>query len=1173
MVLYGLQATLQEIVIGDNLTQDIDGLVAWAEKQGRLKDLVAAALSQKPGNPKLQALTQNGSSLEEWDALDTLYTTTPPCPYPGMVPFEEKDAPFFYGREKEIGELLARLQNERNEHFQLVVGPSGSGKSSLLASGVLPKLSTSSYWSPNYWHVISMRPGEHPNEELEKQLSGAPTAATVEARLNVSGAQRLLLVVDQLEELFAQANQLDQNAFIASIKNLCSLERVFVVAVMRADFYPDLMVSGLWDLAKKRRLEVVLLPRDKLRSAIVEPAASEGVAVELEPALVERLLNDAADEPGSLPMLQQTLRWLWPKMERRKLTLAAYDAMGQGGRSGLSVAIARIADATFAALEKEQQVIARRVFLHLVQFGEGRPDTRRQRSKAELRSQEDDPVLFDGTLTALVNSRLIVVGGAKEQGTEGTVDIAHDTLIRNWPTLQDWIAQSKVAVQTRDWLEEKAAEWKKFDYKSGLLDPGELVEAERWLASPASKTVGYSKLLSGLVSESRRQERLNAKRRIAIIVGLTLLALSTSIAASFAFNLNAIATSRLGDTLNAQATSTVRLGETLDAKSTAVAERDEAERLARLAHVGQLNTQSRAVLDHLPQQSLLLAIEALTTTMRAGKPAEPRAEETLRLALTQVGGLGIAQYEGSVRAIAISPDSRWLAIAGTDHEVHLRDLANLAAPPINLTSLQRYVGNLTFSPDGGWLLASGTGSAKLWDLTIPSRPSFELDPLDSNLQVSLAYGRDDMVFSPDSRWLALGTTNSQALFLWDLAKRNAPQRKVLTHRKWDYFPNKYPATFSTDSHWLLVYENTTTLWNLDNLDSSPVPEFEEENGPFDVLGLSEDRRWLATSANDNNILVWDLAQLNSAYKPRSVARPDNTTLLLTISSNGQWLVNIGEGAATVVDLSSSDPQSSVRSLLQWSPQVGRIHEATMSLDSRWLITTANIGSRSVLNLTTLYGKTYSYDLNNVSPPVVSSDSRWLACLTGNVAKLWDLSELNGVEQLQANLPVVLRGHDALVTSAAFSQNGRWLVTTGIDGSVRLWELDKDQSLLIPGEDPQPPNRLDTTLLNTAAQPRVLPATGDYPISIAATSSDGRWLAAGDYAGQVSIWDLTAPDVAASRRGVALQDTGYMLAISCDQRWLFTSGVGGPYPKLVYGAALPLTAREQNHAVTVEGSNL
>ena len=233
------------------------------------------------------------------------------CPYPGMIPFRVEDARWFYGRAKEIDELVRRI---RVQNFLFVIGPSGSGKSSLVFAGLVAELHKR---RPNAWHVQTMRPGSNPLTALNDS-----TIALSHHRTNA------LIIIDQLEELFTQSDKPTQAAFIARLKSLRAENRCTIVVTMRADFYPDLMNSDLWPLDPSERVEIAPLRGASLAEAIGKPA--DQVGVYLEAGLVERLLADAADEPGVLPLVQETMVLLWDKRERRLLPLRAYEELGQG---------------------------------------------------------------------------------------------------------------------------------------------------------------------------------------------------------------------------------------------------------------------------------------------------------------------------------------------------------------------------------------------------------------------------------------------------------------------------------------------------------------------------------------------------------------------------------------------------------------------------------------------------------------------------------------------------------------------------------------------------------------------------------------------------------------------------------------------------------------------------
>ena len=202
-------------------------------------------------------------------------------------------------------------------------------------------------------------------------------------------------------------------------------------------------------------LVVAPLRGTALARAIREPAMRVGAHVEAR--LCDRLVADAAEEPGALPLVQETLRLLWDRRRQRLLGLAEYDAIGTGGR-GLDLAIARRADTTMSLLTAEQQTIARRILLRLVSFGEGRADTRRQQEVRALQSAADDGAEFSRVLQHLTENRLVTVDRA-EADHDALADLSHEALITGWPELRAWIDRRRVDEQRRRRLEAKLAEW------------------------------------------------------------------------------------------------------------------------------------------------------------------------------------------------------------------------------------------------------------------------------------------------------------------------------------------------------------------------------------------------------------------------------------------------------------------------------------------------------------------------------------------------------------------------------------------------------------------------------------------------------------------------------------------------------------------------------------------
>ncbi len=490
--------------------------------------------------PRLGMLTglQATKEAERQAAIERLCTelqrplpapaAKPRCPYPGMQPFSKANSNQFFGRESEVQEMIQHL---RLHPFFAAIGPSGSGKSSLVFAGLLPALERSGLFGAGEWLVCTMRPLETPLANLTNALGhdlANPDLAVIDILATQPNAQRLLLVVDQFEELFTYPSNKDKVVpFQEALQRLIQTPNCYLVLTVRADFYADLMVSPLWQEIQSHRIEVVPLDVAGLHEAIVKP--SEDVGVYVEAALVERLVADAAGEPGVLPLLQETLVLLWERVERRFLPLSAYEALVLPRRAygslsgtqptGLQVAITSRADAAFASLTDAQKVIARQIFLRLVQFGEGRPDTRRQQP---INTLGDDLVDLETVLNRLVEARLLTITSAVNNSIK-KVDISHEALIKSWPQLQEWIEQLKDAEQTRRRLVAKAEEWERLGRGSGgLLDEIELKEAKKWLSTPEAAAVGGNERLIEFVNKSRQAIRCQLiKQGIILMTALT----------------------------------------------------------------------------------------------------------------------------------------------------------------------------------------------------------------------------------------------------------------------------------------------------------------------------------------------------------------------------------------------------------------------------------------------------------------------------------------------------------------------------------------------------------------------------------------------------------------------------------------------------------------------------
>jgi tetratricopeptide (TPR) repeat protein len=458
------------------------------------------------------------------------------CPYRGLLYFREEDAAFFFGREaatSQLAEAVDRL------NLVAVVGASGSGKSSVVRAGLLPALRRR---GENAWEIVTLVPGDRPLYNLSatllpflepemsevkrlgeiQDLADKLEAGKMQLRDVVQrvlelqpGTQRLLLVVDQWEELFTLCESIGaRQRFIDNLLEATRTSALKVVLTLRGDYFGRAVTSQreLSDRLQGAQVNLGPMTEDELRCAIVEPARKVGLG--FEDNLVELMLEQALGEPGHLPLLEFVLRGLWERRQGRLMHRAAYDDMGQ-----LEGAIAKRAEALYEELTRGDAQAAQRIrsiVLRLVRPGEGELDSRRRALLAD----------FDAPTTKLIdrlaNERLLVSSAAA--GGQPSVEVAHEALVAHWGRLREWVDADRQFMAWRQRLDDEAAEWERKRRSAGLLLQGlRLAEARDWLKRRredlSERECTYIK-----ASARRRQVRLTTTSAVAGIGIMVVLA-------------------------------------------------------------------------------------------------------------------------------------------------------------------------------------------------------------------------------------------------------------------------------------------------------------------------------------------------------------------------------------------------------------------------------------------------------------------------------------------------------------------------------------------------------------------------------------------------------------------------------------------------------------------------
>ncbi len=1056
------------------------------------------------------------------------------CPYPGLVPFEERDARVFYGRGELAAQLVRRIAEQlARPGILLVAGESGAGKSSLLRAGLMPRLAAGALGpGSERWPRRVIRPTGSPLRGLAMQLADMAGADPVsvyrslsatpdEASMLVehavsssvgraadpgpgppadtaaaSAAPRLILVVDQFEELFTAgedngAGQAERQAFIAALHAAATvpvgrqkLPPALVVAAIRADFlgqaiaYPPLqaaMDAGLFTVGPMSEAE--------LRLAMTGPAAEAGLGV--EPALVEAVISELREGAagglgsGALPLMSQAMAASWERREGNKLTLRGYRRAG-----GVTDAVNRGAQAAFDALTDRQRDAARLVFTQLtVVMPDGR-FVRRRCSRADLDSPE---AAMAADINAVINvfsaQRLLVLG-------QDSVEISHDVLLHAWTQLRDWLGDDQLDRALYSQIVTDADTWdiNRRD-PSYLYRPGRLAAIDaattRWQDAPTRYPPLPTASKAFLRAAHHAASRSNRRRR-GVIAGLLALTVTATSAAGIAVKAAADASRQHAISLSRQLAAEsliIASGDPLTARRLAVA----AWRVYPTDQAASVMTTLLTEQQHdgiLPGDSANGGVTGAAFSPDGKLLATGYGDGTVRLwnpATEQSVGAPLRAGTGStsgVTGVAFSPNGKLLATVDADGTVRVWNPAGGQAPLVTHTVIGG-VNGVAFSPNSTRLAtADADGTVQL------------LNPASGQVSLTAYTGNGAMTgvaFNPDGNVLAAADADG-TVRVWNLA---GGQVSLTTYTGNGAMTG---VAFSPDGTRLATADadGTVRLWNTTtgheegtalSADTGPVPGVH-------AVAFSSDGKLLASADADGTVRLWNPA---TRQAPRAPLPADTGTLYgvkgVAFSPNGKLLAS-ADADGTVRLWNPATGQATGTLLPAETRQVPRVRNVPFEPDVRGVAFSPNgellasaDGTVQVWNAGTgrLVSSPLPSTLYGVNGVAFSPDGKLLATADADgTVRLWNPATRQATG---APLPADT-GTGGGVNGVAFSPNGELLATADADGTVRLWNPANGQPIGAP-----------------------LQVHIGYSVNGVAFSPDGNLLAAADADGTVQTWQM------------------------------------------------------------------
>ncbi len=966
-------------------------------------------------------------------------------PYKGLHAFQAEDTANFFGRERMIGELLIYLNQPHEVHFLAIVGPSGSGKSSLTKAGLLPAVQQEGLSGWKQAHTVTMSPGSQPFARLKKVLNPLLGKLSTESSAQVQNvdidfsevigylslrSEGLILLIDQFEELFMLVD--DEAVRSRFLERLIALitdphSRVWVIITLRADFYDrPLFYPRFGELVGRSTWVVLPLKGSELEQAIVGPTMRTGLA--LQPGLLGQIIADVNEQPGALPLMQYALTELFDLREGYLLTTKAYHEIG-----GVSGATARRAQQLYHNLGPADREVVRQIFLRLITPAENSGYTRRRVPLQVLLSTGG--AVVQTMLDNYGKYRLLTFD--RDSATQiPTVEIAHEALVDAWSQLRAWLDEIRDDLRVYQRLTSAVKEWIESDYDPSFLATG--VRLTQLEALGSASPIALSGEERAFIHTSKEQrDRL-----------------------------------RREDTVRTRHEHAQRLA----FEASNLLDRGMSGELPALLAIESLETEYSPPAD----ASLLRALEfgfiqqqfvggVLHVVATVFSPDDKSVltggrDKTVKLWSVETGRIlqTFGLHDGEVSGIAFSPDGQFIVTSSYGDVARIWDNATGVCLR-TLSGHQSSVVSVAWSPDSHYIVTGSVDqTARLWDAN--TGQILHILPVKQGAVL-------DVAFSPDSQIIM--TCAGDAIYLWDL-----PTGELLRVLR-GHFEAVRSGVFSPDGQYVLTGsdDKTAQIW-----DVTTGQKLITMTGHTDAVRRAlflPDGLHIITASFDKTVRLWDAT---TGTERHVLARHLDSVWSVAVSSDGSYFVT-GSGGA-------GDQMAQVWGLRQESePLIFRGHTGwvtgvAVSPNGLFAATTSEDGTARLWKIKDgeeirrFTGHTGALMYVDFAP----SGKYILTSSEDGTARLWDIQsgqevhvfkgngeQLTGVSFLPdqrhiltgshdgtaqmwdvetANVVHHFIGHDDTVYMAKASKDGQLLLTTSADNTARLWDIHTAQSLLV-----------------------------------------------------------------------------------------------------------------------------